>query len=84
MATQPKIDWKQGWIDSSQLPIIFRAPDAKKARFMPRTVNRLCPVVKDRYFIGKITIGEATVEDTTKIPNQYQQHAKIFSEQESQ
>ena len=30
-ATQPKIDWKRGWIDSSQLPIIFRAPDAKKA-----------------------------------------------------
>ena len=27
--TQPKIDWKRGWIDSSQLPIIFRAPNAK-------------------------------------------------------
>ena len=34
-ATQPKIDWKRGWIDSSQLPIIFRAPDAKRARFTP-------------------------------------------------
>ena len=31
MATQPKIDWKRGWIDSLQLPIIFRAPNAKKA-----------------------------------------------------
>jgi len=29
-AVQPKIDWKQGWIDSSQLPIILRAPNAKK------------------------------------------------------
>ena len=28
-AMQPRIDWKRGWIDSSQLPIIFRAPDAK-------------------------------------------------------
>ena len=30
-ATQPKIDWKRGWIDSSQLPIILRAPNAKRA-----------------------------------------------------
>jgi len=30
-AVQPKIDWKQGWIDSSQLPIILRASNAKKA-----------------------------------------------------
>jgi len=25
-AVQPKINWKQGWIDSTQLPIILRAP----------------------------------------------------------
>ena len=30
-ATQPKIDWKRGWIHSLQLPIILQAPDAKKA-----------------------------------------------------
>jgi len=35
VAVQPKIDWKQGWIDSSQLPIILQAPNAKKARFLP-------------------------------------------------
>jgi len=34
-AVQPKIDWKRGWIDLSQLPIILRAPNAKKARFLP-------------------------------------------------
>ena len=26
---QPKIDWKQGWIDHTQLPIIFHADNAK-------------------------------------------------------
>jgi len=26
-AVQPKIDWKRGWIDLSQLPIILRAPN---------------------------------------------------------
>ena len=30
-ATQPKIDWKRGWIDHTQLPIVFKAPDAAKA-----------------------------------------------------
>ena len=83
-ATQPKIDWRRGWIDSSQLPVIFRAPDAKRARFTPRTVNKLHPITKDRYFIGKVTVGEATTVEEPNIPVQYQQHAKIFSEQESQ
>jgi hypothetical protein len=34
---QPKIDWRRGWIDTSQLPIVARAPDAKRAIFVPRT-----------------------------------------------
>jgi hypothetical protein len=40
-AVQPQIDWKRGWIDHSQLPIILKAPDAVKACFLPWTVN--CP-----------------------------------------
>ena len=44
-ATQPKIDWKRGWIDSSQLPIIFRAHNMKRARFTPRTTNKPCPII---------------------------------------
>ena len=39
-AVQLKIDWKRGWIDYSQLLIIFRTMDAEKARFIPRTVNQ--------------------------------------------
>ena len=38
-AVQPKIDWKQGWIDHTQLPIILRADNAKKAVFVPRDKN---------------------------------------------
>ena len=41
VAVQPKIDWKQGWIDHTQLPIILRADNAKKAIFVPR--NRKLP-----------------------------------------
>src|SRR5882672_10408642 len=55
-AVQPRIDWKRGWVDHSQLPIIFRAPNASKARFVPRQIN--CPTTcqKDQYFIGRIII----------------------------
>jgi hypothetical protein len=35
-ATQPRIDWKKGWIDHSQLPIVLRAPNVQKATFVPR------------------------------------------------
>jgi hypothetical protein len=38
-AVQPKIDWKRGWIDHSQLPIIFRSSDAAKAQFSLRTTS---------------------------------------------
>jgi hypothetical protein len=34
-ATQPRIDWKRGWIDHSQLPVILKADNAKKAIFVP-------------------------------------------------
>jgi len=36
---QPKIDWAQGWIDHSQLPIVLRAANAAMAQFSARTVK---------------------------------------------
>ena len=39
-AVQSKINWKQGWIDVSQLLIILRANNAKQARFTPQSVNK--------------------------------------------
>lgn len=71
-ATQPKIDWKQGWIDSTHLPIILRTTDAKKAKFMPRTVNQPKLVYKDQYFIGKVTIGATETLVKPTIPQEYQ------------
>jgi hypothetical protein len=35
VAVQPRIDWKKGWIDHTQLPIILRAPNAQRAQFVP-------------------------------------------------
>jgi len=38
-AMQPRIDWKRGWIDHTQLPIVFRASNAQKAKFISQTKN---------------------------------------------
>jgi hypothetical protein len=36
---QPKIDWQRGWLDHSQLPLIFWAANAARARFVSRVRN---------------------------------------------
>jgi hypothetical protein len=57
-AIQPKIDWRRGWIDHSQLPIIFRTTDATKARFSPRMIN--IPRESCILRIGRLSIRIAT------------------------
>ena len=42
------------------------------------------PIAKDRYFIGKVTVGKTAMEEKLNIAEQYQWHAKIFSKQELQ
>ena len=81
-AVQPRIDWRRGWIDHSQLPIIFRANDAAKARFIPRTINQPKPIHHDQIYIGRVIV-EPSPNETSKIPLQYQQYSRVFSEDTS-
>jgi hypothetical protein len=86
-AVQPKIDWRQGWIDHSQLPIVLRSADTKRAVFVPRTRNVPRPIRQDQYFIGRVTIHPPTQpssEPIPGVPQEYQRHAKVFSEAASQ
>ena len=86
-AFQPRVDWKRGWIDMSQLPIIPSALNAAKATYIPRTKNVPCPIRKatDQYFLGRVTISStATNEPNTAVPKEYQRHGKVFSKAESQ
>jgi hypothetical protein len=72
-AVQPNIDWKRGWIDHTQLPIVLRAPNAQRAMFTSRTKN--VPHVKPetRYFIGRVTIHPKEPRPSEKegIPKEY-------------
>jgi hypothetical protein len=53
---QPNINWKKGWIDHTQLPIVLRAPNAQKVTFVPRTKNVPQAKSETKYFIGRVTI----------------------------
>ena len=85
-ATQPRIDWKKGWIDHSQLPIVLRAPNVQKATFVSRIRNIPRPTRKERYFLCRVTVHPEQPEDAdlTKVPEEFHHHAKVFSEQKSQ
>src|ERR1700730_17129841 len=91
---QPRIDWAKGWLDTEQLPLVIRAPDAGKAQFLPRTKNvprpirqnRLGTATVDQYYIGKVHFNAPTneAENQEGIPPEYRCHRKVFSEQASQ
>src|SRR5712672_3559053 len=90
-ANQPNINWKTGWIDYEQLPIVLKADNANKARILPWTKRkqhkRTTNPSQDRLFIGKVTFNHPkdvigpTIEG---VPLEYQCHNKVFSKQESQ
>ena len=85
-AMQPKIDWKRGWIDHTQLPIVLKADNAKQACFTPRIHNVPQTIYRDQYFIGQVTFRQTNqiTEQIPSLPKEYQRHHKIFSKQESQ
>ena len=72
-AFQPKIDWKNGWIDHSQLPVVIRTPNAAKAQFIPRTKNVPRTNHEDQYFIGRVTFHnrDGDKANLEKIPPEY-------------
>ena len=79
--TQPRINWRKGWINHAQLPIVLRAPNAQKATFVPRIRNIPRPIWKERYFLCRVTIHPDQLEDAdlTKVPKEFHCHMKVFS-----
>src|SRR5258707_15144572 len=85
-AAQSKIDWKLGWIDHTQLPVILRAGNTKRAFFIPRQRNIPQGKTTHNYFLGRIIFHPKAIPAAPigGIPSKYQRHKKVFSEEESQ
>jgi hypothetical protein len=82
-AFQPKIDWKRGWIDHGQLPVILWSPDASRARFFPRQINRIHSTRNDIIYICRIVADLRDTPINSKIPAPYQMYLRVFSEEAS-
>jgi hypothetical protein len=82
-AFQPRIDWKQGWISHTQLPIIFRTQDADRACFLPQRVNKPRTTPRDRLYIGRVIIEPKENLPNANIPEHYRQYSRVFSEDTS-
>ena len=63
-ANQPKIDWRQGWIDHTQLPIIFCADNTKWAIFTPRWKTYHAPLTA----IGILSAVSQFIQNKQKLP----------------
>src|SRR5712671_4354323 len=97
-ANKPKIDWAQGWIDTTQLPLILRSADALKPQFKPSTHESLDPTEDEILYIGRIhiepriarqTMSSTLAEEHDKphlnpIPVEYRRHHQVFSEEAAQ
>jgi hypothetical protein len=85
-AIQPNIDWKRGWIDHTQLPIILWADNAKWARFIPRQRNIPRTKGPSAYFIGRVLLHPWAIpaKPILGIPAEFARHRKVFSEEDSQ
>jgi hypothetical protein len=79
-AVQPKINWQWGWLDHSQLPLIFRAVNAARAQFVSRVKNIPCTPPKRRNQVNATVFGYTA---DSRVPPQYAQFTKVFSEEES-
>jgi hypothetical protein len=73
VAVQPNINWKRGWIDHTQLPIILQALNAQKAIFTLRTKNVPYARPEVRYFIGRVMIQpkQLCASEKGRIPEEY-------------
>jgi hypothetical protein len=83
VAFQPQIDWKRGWIDHAQLPVIFHALNMTKAQFLPQQINKPRTLKADKYYIGRIIIDTKETPGDPNIPEAYQQYSRVFSEDTS-
>jgi hypothetical protein len=82
-AFQPKIDWRRGWIDHRQLPVILRSPDASRARFLPRQINKIHTTQSDTIYICRLVADPTDTPIDSSIPEPYQMYSRVFSEEAS-
>jgi Reverse transcriptase (RNA-dependent DNA polymerase) len=63
--------------------VIFCAPQANKAWFLPQQINKPKTLKADRYYIARIIINAEETPENPNIPEPYWQYSRVFSEDAS-
>ena len=82
-AFQPKINWRRGWINHGQLPVILRSPDASRARFLPWRINKTHTTWNETIYIYRLVAEPKDTPIDSNIPEPYQMYSRVFSEEAS-
>jgi hypothetical protein len=82
-AFQPRVDWRRGWIDHTQLPIILRTLDAKRARFLPRQINKPRATTAETIYVCRLMAEPQHTSENPNIPPHYWMFGRVFSEEAS-
>jgi hypothetical protein len=93
---EPKFNWREAVIDTTTLPIVIRSLDWKQARIRPTIVGMMTDEEKEaiveeletltaiRSISTKLAIEAEQYTAKVEIPQKYKQHARVFSEEDSQ
>jgi hypothetical protein len=82
-AFQPRIDWKRGWIDHNQLPVILRTPDTTRVQFLPRRINKPRTACPETTYICQLVSEPKHTSENPNIPPHYRTFSRVFSEEAS-
>jgi Reverse transcriptase (RNA-dependent DNA polymerase) len=82
-AFQPRINWKRGWIDHNQLPVILRTPDTARAQFIPRQINKIRTSCPETIYICRLVAESRHTSENPNIPPHYSSFSRVFSEEAS-
>jgi hypothetical protein len=82
-AFQPKIDWKRGWINHGQLPVILRSPNASRAQFLPWRINKIHTTQSDTIYICRLVADPTDTSINSRIPEPYQMYSRVSLEEAS-
>jgi hypothetical protein len=82
-AIQPKINWRRGWIDHGQLPVILRSSDMSQVQFLPRRINKIHTTQSNTIYICRLVTDSTDTPINSSIPKPYQMYSRVFLEEAS-
>ena len=85
-AMEPRITWSKGWIDYDHLPITLSIipTEERLLKDTPKELIIAALAADDRQTTGSKLAEQFQTNKPTTLPEEYQKHAQVFSEEKAQ